>query len=51
LPLQPETGGKNGGGATLTHEAADFLKRYEQMEEGVREIVDERFRKMFGVKE
>jgi formylmethanofuran dehydrogenase subunit E len=45
------TGGKNGGGATLTHEAVEFLERYEQMEKGVREIVDERFRKVFGAKE
>lgn len=44
-------GGKNGGGATLTHEATEFLGRYEEMESGVREMVDERFRRVFEVKE
>jgi len=48
--VERRAGGKNGGGATLTHEATEFLGRYEQMEAGVREIVDERFRKVFGVK-
>jgi formylmethanofuran dehydrogenase subunit E len=48
--VERRAGGKNGGGATLTREAAEFLERYEQMEAGVREIVDERFRKVFGVK-
>jgi molybdate transport repressor ModE-like protein len=43
-------GGKNGGGATLTHEATEFLGRYEEMEAGVREMVDERFRKIFNVR-
>ena len=44
-------GGKNGGGAALTHEATEFLGRYEEMEAGVREMVDERFRKVFEVRE
>jgi molybdate transport repressor ModE-like protein len=41
-------GGKNGGGASLTVEAREFLWKYSLMEEGVREIVDERFGKIFG---
>jgi molybdate transport system regulatory protein len=41
-------GGKNGGGASLTEEAREFLWKYSLMEEGVREIVDERFGKIFG---
>lgn len=45
--VERHAGGKNGGGATLTEDAKEFLKRYEQMEEGVREIVDERFRRFF----
>jgi len=47
--VERRAGGKNGGGASLTHEAAEFLKRYEQMEAGVRELVDERFRNVFGI--
>ena len=40
-----QAGGKNGGGATLTEDARVFLKNFEEMEEGIREIVDERFKK------
>lgn len=46
--VERHAGGKNGGGAILTKEARKFLKKYEMMEEGIREIVDERFRKIFG---
>jgi len=45
--IERQTGGKNGGGATLTEEAKKFLKKYEELEMGIREIVDERFRKIF----
>src|SRR5271169_4443007 len=45
--IEHQTGGKNGGGATLTEEAKKFLKKYEELEMGIREIVDERFRKIF----
>jgi molybdate transport system regulatory protein len=45
--IERQTGGKNGGGATLTEEARKFLKKYEELEMGIREIVDERFRKIF----
>jgi len=41
-------GGKHGGGAVLTDEARDFLEKYREMEEGLREIIDERFRRIFG---
>lgn len=43
-----QAGGKNGGGATLTEEARDFLRKYALMEEGIREMVDDRFKKIFG---
>jgi molybdate transport system regulatory protein len=43
-----QAGGKNGGGAALTKDARVFLMKYEQMEQGIREIVDERFRQVFG---
>lgn len=40
-------GGKNGGGARLTEEAREFLRKYEALEEGIRKIVDKRFRRIF----
>jgi len=45
--IDRQTGGKNGGGATLTEDARAFLKKYEAMEKGIREIVDERFNNIF----
>ena len=45
--IERQTGGRNGGGATLTEEAKKFLKKYEELEMGIRELVDERFRKIF----
>lgn len=43
-----QAGGRNGGGAVLTEDAREFLKKYEQMEEGIREMVDKKFGKIFG---
>jgi molybdate transport system regulatory protein len=43
-----QAGGKNGGGALLTKDAREFLKKYEQMEEGIREAVDKKFTAIFG---
>lgn len=49
IPLvERRTGGKDGGGAALTREAREFLRRYELMEEGIRELVDRKFRRVFG---
>jgi molybdate transport system regulatory protein len=45
--IERQTGGRNGGGATLTAEARKFLKKYEALEEGIQEIVDKRFRNIF----
>jgi molybdate transport system regulatory protein len=45
--IERRTGGKNGGGAALTEEAKKFLTKYEELETGMREIIDERFRKIF----
>ncbi len=45
--IERQTGGKNGGGATLTEEAREFLRKYEAMEKGIQDIVDERFKKIF----
>lgn len=46
--IERQTGGKNGGGAALTDNAREFLRKYDAMEQGIREIVDERFRENFG---
>ena len=43
-----QAGGRNGGGATLTDEAREFLRKYEMMEEGIGEIVDARFSRIFN---
>lgn len=49
IPLvERKAGGKSGGGAVLTKKAKDFLKKYELLEEGINEIVDRKFRKIFG---
>jgi molybdate transport system regulatory protein len=45
--VERHVGGRNGGGAVITDEAREFLKKYRVMEEGLMEIVDERFRKIF----
>lgn len=45
--IERQTGGRNGGGATLTEEAKEFLKKYEELENGIRENVDDRFRRIF----
>lgn len=46
--VERKAGGRQGGGATLTREAGDFLKRYELLEAGLNDLVDMRFRKIFG---
>jgi molybdate transport system regulatory protein len=42
-----QTGGKNGGGTVLTDDARRFLKKYEALEKGIQEIVDNRFLAVF----
>jgi molybdate transport system regulatory protein len=41
-------GGRNGGGAALTHSARELLKKFEKLEQGVNEILDRRFHRIFG---
>lgn len=48
--IERQTGGKDGGGATLTEEAKAFLKNYEALEKGMQELVDERFNEIFRTK-
>ncbi|MCL4536438.1 MAG: LysR family transcriptional regulator [Nitrospirae bacterium] len=46
--VERQAGGKNGGGANLTKDARKFLRQYELMEQGIKEIVDKRFKEIFG---
>ena len=46
-----KTGGRNGGGAALTEEAREFLSKFEELENGIREIVDARFNDIFKAKD
>ncbi|MDI6727667.1 MAG: LysR family transcriptional regulator [Thermodesulfovibrionales bacterium] len=46
--VERQAGGKNGGGANLTDDARKFLKQYELMEDGIKEIVDKKFKTIFG---
>jgi molybdenum cofactor synthesis domain-containing protein len=40
-------GGRDGGGASLTNDARQFLKNYRMLEQGIHELVDDRFRRIF----
>ncbi len=42
-----QTGGRNGGGASLTKDAREFLEKYAALEHGIRELVDRRFNQVF----
>jgi molybdate transport system regulatory protein len=46
--VERQKGGRNGGGASLTDDARAFLGKYEKLEEGIRDMVDKRFRRIFG---
>jgi len=48
--IERQTGGKNGGGATLTDEARAFLNKYAELEKGMQELVDKRFETIFRAK-
>ncbi len=43
-----KTGGLHGGGATLTDDAKDFMKKYELLEAGINEMLDKKFQDVFG---
>jgi len=47
--VECRAGGRSGGGATLTEDARSFLRRYELLERGIDEFVDERFARNFPV--
>lgn len=42
-----KVGGKNGGGASLTPNAKAFIKKYEALENGIKDLVDEKFNQVF----
>jgi molybdate transport system regulatory protein len=46
--VERQAGGVNGGGAVLTQEAKDFLNKFEQLEEGINELLDKRFLEIFS---
>ncbi len=41
-------GGKNGGGAELTDEAREFLRRYGELEDDIRRYANKKFEKIFN---
>jgi molybdate transport system regulatory protein len=45
--VERHTGGRGGGGATLTEDARKILKKYLELERGLQKVVDERFKKIF----
>jgi molybdate transport system regulatory protein len=45
--VERQKGGRNGGGAFLTADARVFLRKYEEMENGIQEFVDDRFKSIF----
>lgn len=45
--VEKRVGGRKGGGTTLTDGARDFIERHKTMEDGLREIVDRRFKDTF----
>ncbi len=48
--VERKAGGRHGGGAVLTEEARDFLRKYAALCRGVNDMLDRRFRKVFGGK-
>ncbi len=49
LPLVRRTvGGKGGGGAALTEQAAELIQHYRRFRGGINELIDQRFARAFG---
>lgn len=46
--VERKTGGKHGGGATLTKKAKEFLRKYKILEHGINEMLNKRFLEVFG---
>ena len=45
--VERQTGGKDGGGTILTKDARTILRKYRDVERGLRKVVDGRFQKIF----
>ena len=45
--IETKIGGKEGGGARLTSQGRDFLKRYFAFREGLDEYIENKFKKAF----
>jgi molybdate transport system regulatory protein len=48
--LKTQTGGRYGGGARLTDQGRALVVKYEKFRKGINEMVDNRFKKVFGPK-
>ena len=48
LLLDKHTGGRAGGGSTITPEGAEFIKHYEQFRAEVKEVLENTYHKHFG---
>jgi molybdate transport repressor ModE-like protein len=46
--VKRSAGGLHGGGALLTKEAKEFLRKYEFLEDGVNEMLDKKFIEVLG---
>jgi len=46
--VERRAGGVHGGGAGLTDEAKDLLRKYEQLEDGIHEMLNKKFLEVFG---
>ncbi len=45
--VETQIGGRGGGGARLTPQGKDFLRRYSAFREGLDEYIEEKFKKAF----
>jgi len=45
--LQTQTGGAGGGGARLTRQGADYVRRFQQFSQGLDELIKKRFAEAF----
>ena len=45
--VETQVGGRDGGGARLTPEGRDFLRRYQVFSNGLDEYIDKRFKRAF----
>ncbi len=48
--LEVATGGKGGGGATLTHEAKELISKYKQFNDKIASLMEKEFKHIFGKK-